>query len=279
MPRRFTKGLFKTLWILRDYLPEIVVGGGWTPFLYYRYLFKDTDRDPIFTRDIDLLVKPKVPVIGSLTIDQLLEKERFKAVFKSRDTPPVIHYEGEFEGEPVEIEFLTDQVGSDSDLVKRVQPDLHAEALRFISIVIENTIELMISGKDLQGMSGQLSVKVPTPAAYIFHKGLIYRRRQDPRKGDKDLYYIFDLLTIGRKLMPAIMDDFAGLAQRYTPWFKAFIKNLETDFADPSSDGVLRVLDQRPTGAFMDLDDDQFRYFVHGAFLSLRKDLEEVFSG
>ncbi len=52
MPRRFTKGLFKTLWILRDYLPEIVVGGGWAPFLYYRYLVKDTDRDLIFTRAI-----------------------------------------------------------------------------------------------------------------------------------------------------------------------------------------------------------------------------------
>lgn len=275
MPRRFTKGLFKTLWILRAYLPEIVVGGGWAPFLYYQYFLKDTDRDLIFTRDIDLLVKPKVPIIGSRTIDQLLEKEGFKAVFKSRDTPPVIHYEGEFEGEPVEIEFLTDQVGSESDLVKKVQPDLHAEALRFISIVVENTIELTISGKDLPGVSGQLSVKVPTPAAYIFHKGLVYRRRQDPRKGDKDLYYIFDLLTGCKKLMPSIMDDFADLAQRYTPWFKAFIKNLETDFADPASEGVLRVLDQRPTGAFMDLDDDQFRYFVNGAFLSLNKDLIE----
>ncbi len=86
----------------------------------------------------------------------------------------MIHYEGEFEGEPVEIEFLTDQVGFDSDLVKKVQPDLHAEALRFISIVVENTIELTISGKDLPGMNGQLSVKVPTSAAYIFHKGLVY---------------------------------------------------------------------------------------------------------
>jgi hypothetical protein len=275
MTQHFAKGLFKTLWILRDYLPEIVVGGGWAPFLYYRYLLEDTDRDPIFTRDIDLLVKLKVPVIGSRTIDQLLEKEGFKAVFKSRDKPPVIHYGGEFEGEPVEIEFLTDQVGSDSDLVKKVQPDLHAEALRFISIVIENTIELMISGKDLPGLSGQLSVKVPTPAAYIFHKGLVYRRRQDSRKGDKDLYYIFDLLTGCRKLMPSVMDDFAGLAQRYTPWFKAFIKNLETDFADPASEGVLRVLAQRPAGAFMDLDDDQFRYFVTGTFLSINRDLIE----
>jgi hypothetical protein len=49
---------------LRDYLPEIVVGGGWAPFLYHRYLFRDSKREPIFTRDIDLMVGPKVPVNG-----------------------------------------------------------------------------------------------------------------------------------------------------------------------------------------------------------------------
>lgn len=28
----FTRGFFNTLAILRSYLPEIVIGGGWVPF-------------------------------------------------------------------------------------------------------------------------------------------------------------------------------------------------------------------------------------------------------
>lgn len=147
-----------------------------------------------------------------------------------------------------------------------------------ISIVTENTIALTISEGDLPKGGGHLIVKVPTPAAYIFHKGLVYRRRQDFRKGDKDLYYIFDLLSGCRLLMPSMMDDFASLAQKYPSWYKTFIKNIEIDFADPASEGVLRVLDQRPTSAFSYLDDDQFRHFVNGVFVSLKKNLIEFLS-
>ncbi|MCB2149372.1 MAG: hypothetical protein KQI81_23025, partial [Deltaproteobacteria bacterium] len=72
MNDRLAGGLFKALGILREYLSEIVVGGGWAPFLYHRYLFRDCKREPIFTRDIDLMVRPKVPVVGRKTIDKVL---------------------------------------------------------------------------------------------------------------------------------------------------------------------------------------------------------------
>jgi hypothetical protein len=80
----FIVGFLKTLRILKDYLPVIVVGGGWAPFIYYRYLLGDKEHEPIRTRDIDIMVQAQVPVIGSKTVDQLLEEAGFKAVFKSR---------------------------------------------------------------------------------------------------------------------------------------------------------------------------------------------------
>lgn len=273
MNDRFATGLLNTLWILRDYLSEIVVGGGWVPFLYYRYLIENSDRETIFTRDIDLLVKSQVPVIGSQTIDKLLGAAGLKTVFKSRDTPPLIHYEGEIDGVAVEIEFLTDQPGSSSDSVRKVQPDLYAEALRFISLVVDNTVELTISHRAFGEEGAQLIVKVPTPAAYVFHKGLIYRRRKDQRKGYKDLYYIFDILTGCHKMMPSIMDDFVRLARLHKSWFRTFVNNLGTDFADADSDGVLRIVEQRPANVFQDLDEDQFRNFVYGTFEKFKKEL------
>ena len=273
MNDRFATGLLNTLWILRDYLSEIVVGGGWVPFLYYRYLIEKSDRETIFTRDIDLLVKSQVPVIGSQTIDKLLGAAGLKTVFKSRDTPPLIHYEGEIDGVAVEIEFLTDQPGSSSDSVRKVQPDLYAEALRFISLVVDNTVELTISHRAFGEEGAQLIVKVPTPAAYVFHKGLIYRRRKDQRKGYKDLYYIFDILTGCHKMMPSIMDDFVRLARLHKSWFRTFVNNLGTDFADADSDGVLRIVEQRPADVFQDLDEDQFRIFVYGTFEKFRSEL------
>jgi hypothetical protein len=41
MTEDFTRGLLKTLAVMRAYHLQIVIGGGWAPFLYYRYLSKN----------------------------------------------------------------------------------------------------------------------------------------------------------------------------------------------------------------------------------------------
>jgi len=63
MPENFKTGFLKALCSIRDYLPEIVIGGGWVPLIYYHYLLGDKSKDSIRTIDIDLMVKDKFPVI------------------------------------------------------------------------------------------------------------------------------------------------------------------------------------------------------------------------
>lgn len=116
-------------------------------------------------------------------------------------------------------------------------------------------------------------IKVPTPAAYIFHKGLIYKRRRDQRKMYKDLYYIFDILTGSPDRAPSIIKDFEGLSKKYQGWFQRLIKNIDTDFTGPASDVVLGVVGQRPPDAFAGLDDDQFKNFVFGTLLEIKETL------
>ncbi|MFH1674290.1 MAG: GSU2403 family nucleotidyltransferase fold protein [Pseudomonadota bacterium] len=269
----FITGFLKTLWILKDYLPVIVVGGGWAPFIYYRYLLKDKEHEPIHTRDIDFMVQTQVPVIGSKTVDQLLVAAGFEAIFKSRDIPPLIHYEGNIDGLDVEIEFLTDQTGSRSDLILKVQNGLHAEALRFTSIVVENAIEVTIDDTVSEADPFVLKVKVPTPSAYIFHKGLVFMRRRDREKRAKDLYYIFDIMTGCSQIKPDIMDGLEDLSKKYPAWFRTFIKNLGLYFESPISEGVLLVAEQRPSSAFPGLDEDQFKRYVFTAFGEIIQDL------
>ena len=60
----FKKGFLKTLWILREYLPEIIIGGGWAPLVYYHYLIKEKSKKSIRTRDIDIYVKTELPTCG-----------------------------------------------------------------------------------------------------------------------------------------------------------------------------------------------------------------------
>ena len=212
MAEDFKDGFLKTLWIIRDYLSVIVVGGGWVPLIYYHYVLADKSKEPIRTRDLDLLVDLELPVIGSKTVDQLLLEAGFEPVFKSSDTPPVIRYEGTIAGQEVEIEFLTDQRGAKEDVAIEVQKGLHAEALRFVSIPINNVIEVIIDDFLIGEGSQPLRVKVPAPEAFIFHKGLTFVRRKDKQKRAKDLYYVFDILTNCSEFSERIIK---GLKQRY----------------------------------------------------------------
>ncbi|MCJ7772159.1 MAG: GSU2403 family nucleotidyltransferase fold protein, partial [Desulfobacterales bacterium] len=184
----------------------------------------------------------------------------------------LIYYEGNIDGLDVEIEFLTEQTGSSSDLVLKVQNGLHAEALRFISILIENVMDVKI---DDVGPTKYITVKVPTPSAYIFHKGLIFSRRRDRKKRAKDLYYIFDIITGCSRITPDIMTGFESLLQKYPAWYQTFLKNLSSNFETPSSEGVLWVTEQRPTAAFPKLNEDQFKNFVVTVFREFIQNLSK----
>ena len=266
MSEDFKAGFLKTLWILKSYLPEIVVGGGWVPLVYYHYLLADKSKDPIHTRDIDILVDEKLPVIGSKTIDQLLSEAGFEAKFKTLEKQPAMSYEGNVDGHEVEIEFLTHQKGAKEATAVEVQKGLKAQPLRFTTISINNTIEVEIDDFPGGGKTS-LKVRVPSPGAYLFHKGLVFPRRQMRQKKAKDLYYIFDILANCPELREQIVVELDELKKAYPAnWFKNFRKNLKTYFSTIVSEGVILVAEQRPKSAFPELNGEQFKQYVLSIF-------------
>ncbi len=274
MAEDFKNGFLKTLWILREYLPVIIIGGGWAPLIYYHYLIKDKSKEPMRTRDIDLFVKIRLPVIGDKTIDQLLVESGLQPKFKSNDNPPVIYYEGDIEGDNVEIEFLTDKRGAKEDTVIEVQKGLHAVALRFVSIILDNSIEVDIDDLMIEGKLYPLKIRVPSPEAYIFHKGLIFDRRKGKAKKAKDLYYIFDILVNCTELHDSIIDGLKRFEKGYSSWFSRFLHNMENNFLDLNSEGVIMISSQRPANAFPDLTDNQFKQYTLGKFQELIKEIK-----
>lgn len=266
MQNIFKSGFLQTLVCLRDYLSVVVVGGGWAPLIYYHYLLKDKTIHPIMTKDIDFMVTHRVPVIGDRTIDEILQDAGLTPVFKSMDNPPVMHYEGNIKDDDVEIEFLTDLTGSDDSLVIKVQNGLNAEALRYISLITENTLDVEIDDLPPDSPHESLKVKVPQPGAYIFQKGLIFKRRKTKEKKAKDLYYIFDIFVNCREIEEQIFNEMKNLTGAHTAWFEKMITNMETYFPEVISDGVYMLLNQRPADALPDLTDDQFKQYAHGIF-------------
>ncbi len=269
MIQNYKFGLFRTLWILREYLSEIVLGGGWVPFIYYHYLLKNKSIDPVRTYDIDLLVNTRIPVLGSKTIDELLLEAGLKSAFKTISTPPIIHYEGKIQDYEVEIEFLTDQRGSIEDIVVEVQKGLHAEALRYISVATENIIKIEIDDFVTEDGIQTIEVQVPSPAAYIFHKGLVFRKRREEVKKAKDLYYIFNILLHCEEIRTEINAGLNELKNKYPTWFNRFERNLDEYFSGVESDGVKFVSDQRIATDLPNLDENQFSLYVYTTFREL----------
>jgi len=247
------------------------------PFLYYRYLANDHDHVPVLTRDIDVMVGHQVPIVGPKTIDEILTKEaKLTTAFKNLDNPAVIHYEGTIDGIEVEIEFLTDQTGSQEEKVLVVQKGLHAEALRYVSIIVENTLLLEVDDAESVVGDGPLIVQVPKPAAYIFQKGLSFPARRDKLKAFKDLYYIFDILAGIPDEYLFEEGDFEVLSGKQPAWFKQFLSNLGTQFKSVDPAGPIRIVEQRPADAFSDLNDDQLRDFAQGTMEQFIQKLEPL---
>lgn len=266
MSNLFKREFFETLSILEDYLSDIVIAGGWVPLVYYHYLLSDKTREPLRTKDIDIVVPENLKKRKNKTVDSILTEAGFKTSFKSHHTPPVISYEGTIGDFEVEIEFLTHLRGAGKDHVVLVQKGLHAQQLRFIIVLLDNIINIKIDDFKLKG-NRFLRIRVPSPGAFVFQKGLTFVRRVKPVKKAKDLYYIFDLLSNRDKLHDQIIEDINSFKKSYPEsWTKQFKRNLQTHFSDGNAEGVPLVRSQRPDSAFSEMNDAQFRQYTAGIF-------------
>jgi hypothetical protein len=257
--------------VLRPYLDDIVIAGGWVPYLYAEHLPPPGETIALKTRDLDLAVPREVPERDK-TIDQLLNDADFACEFRSLGTPPVTVYLATHAGDEVEIEFITTAQGDDPG-VRRVQSGLTAQELRYVDLLLEHTWTLPLDALSAGELEG--SVRVPTPAAFILQKALSHKSRTDALKREKDLYYIFYVMDGFRGWHPWIREELRKLAIARRSWFRRALQGLEGAFETPSSSGVVTLLNQRPGTAYSGLDDDQFRQYSWSVMQTLLEMMRE----
>lgn len=190
--------------------------------------------------DIDLVVPRRLVESGRPTVDELLCQAGYEPRIYGSEISSVTKYELSL---PVaEVEFLTPEVGRPGKASLPVQRGLTAQALRYLSIILENTMEIRVSDT-LPGLTVNLPVRVPSPAGFVYQKGLTLLRRRS--RVAKDLYYIFDLIDSSSELSYSILRDMATLRENYkSSWFKTFLKNLERYFPEDNGEGPILVASQ-----------------------------------
>jgi hypothetical protein len=253
--------LFKTLDTLKPYLDEIVIVGGWVPFLYRKYGEIPARHPSVRTTDIDIAVPRQVPDKGRPTVDNLLSRAGYTAQVFGSDSPPIVKYE--LATPATEIEFITPEIGRPGKPAIFVQLGLTAQALRYVQILLENTRQIAINDS-ISGVDVSSLIRVPSPAAFIFQKALTLPQRRS--KAAKDLYYIFDLLDSTTEMQYLIPAEIRLLQTQYaSKWFRSAIRNLDRYFPRSGGEGPALVATQY-TGA---MNTETFRNYTQRIFRDL----------
>ncbi|HEX9940054.1 MAG TPA: GSU2403 family nucleotidyltransferase fold protein [Longimicrobium sp.] len=215
---RLERGLRAVLWELRDYLPDLVLIGGWAPHLHRRYgPFADWRGDLSLTSELDLLVNRHLARAGRPSLPDILTAADFdqapgssvNAVWARRaDAGELIEFLVPFAGRPRRGQVT---------VPVQEQPGLTAIPLHHVDMLARHTTVLRIPILTHHA-EVTLEVHVPTLGAYAVNKAYTFSRRGTPNdpgeapKSAKDLLYLHDLMAAGAAVADQIERDVAAVA-------------------------------------------------------------------
>lgn len=236
--------LLGTLAALGEYLEDMVLVGGWVPHLYRKIWSPESPVRERRTLDLDAAVRGRVPVRQGSRLDVLLAAEGYAKRLAGPSGLAAQIYESPPNSDLLPIEFLAPLTGPREQATVEIQQGVTAQALRYLNILLDNSFDIRLSGQALPGPLVELTVRIPTPGAYILHRGLIHARGRSSRRG-KDLYYIFETWASLRDRRDLIVTEIAEIRARYPrAWYRRFRSNVEALFSSSVAEGVLLVFEQ-----------------------------------
>ena len=228
---KLEKGFFETVEILKEYLPQIVIVGGWCPYLYAHHLWKRKIPNIPTTLDIDLGVLETGNQHFETTVYEKLKSGglALERLYAEEETPVEFIYKKK--AVEIKIEFITSFETTDDTLNRFLGSELACNRIEAFELLLKQTLTVPIKIK-----AETLSLRIPTPEMFLYHKGITFVMRSVDFKRDKDLFYVYFILKFhpdSRKLLEALngfkADDF----------FHAFRQNLRDYLSEMSSPGYL----------------------------------------
>lgn len=207
----------RVLWVLRDYLPDLVVIGGWVPYLYKRYSGLSWVGNQSRTAEVDVLMTPPLPVRQGTSLDAKLRAAGLTP--KGTLDPSAIWETVNNSGE--QIEFLTPLKGTALQRGATVGVPGHggvgAIMLSGLELLATHTTTLTVPVGDFDGRFQEVTVRVPRLGAYVVSKGGTVLARQAHASGPnpkqaKDLVYLHDVMAAGLGVRQRVESDIRDLS-------------------------------------------------------------------
>ncbi len=207
-------------------LRHFIIIGSWSVY-FYKYYFNSKNYSTfIRTIDMDFLIPIPARFHGNIRILDLLEDLGFIEEYKgSKGYMKISHPD-------LIVEFLVPERGRGHDEPYSIpQLSINAVPLRYLDFLAENTISITVEG---------LRIKLPHPAAYALHKFIVFKRRRNADKHDRD---IEGALRVFQALIDhgdvAVIKRIFG--KMHKKWKKTIIDNLRT----MKEAGVIDILESK----------------------------------
>jgi hypothetical protein len=240
---------------LGPYRGKAVLAGGMVPVIY-RHLdsVREIERIPLTTFDLDIAVPGRLGGRGHPPVSELLDRAAFEMRLRGSDDPPVAIYQHSrhrCDGiDPIHVEFLapltgpeTERVGGRRRLVE-VQHGFRAQALRYVGLLLERPLAVHSARVPALCIPEPgVEFQVPHPAMFILQKMLCRDERQADKR-DKDLAYVFDVVTVFTPMwseIGAVARDVASGNPTQAAWIESARKKLTALFSSPTADGPISV--------------------------------------
>jgi hypothetical protein len=223
------KALSDTLAALGDSLKNLVLVGGWLPFIYAQYVWRMSAVDIPQTTDIDLGVREAGIGRYPSTVFEKLQKAGLTAqrLHPNEDTPlQFVYKRGK---SAVRVEFLTSDHTSDDTRARFLGKDLAWSRLAAFDVILDGAQPQWL---ELGGRSFQ--VNIPPAARFFFHKALIFEARDNDYKKGKDLYTFWWGLRFAPEPETLIQEI---LALKSLEYFEHFRETILEQFKDAGAPG------------------------------------------
>lgn len=183
--------------VLRPWLPDVVIAGGWAHRLHRLHAFAETPGYmPLMTRDVDIAIGRLAAIGGDMR--EVLRASGFKEEMSGEARPPITYYHLGSPEQPFYVEFLTPLVGSENRRdgtpnITTTTGGVSAQKLRHLEILLRGPWSVDIGPDNGFPLEQPATVTVPNPAAYVAQKLLIFGRRNREDQ-ERDILYIHDTL-------------------------------------------------------------------------------------
>jgi hypothetical protein len=236
------KLLIKVIDDLADFLPYLVLVGGWVPYIYARYIWKNVPNMAVTTGDIDFGVGAQ-DYNGKDTVASCVQRlgygERHVSMDRSFPFVPIVK---DASGDvKAEVEFITDPKVSRKLVNKIVGQEIKINEIQHFSLLLGSVLTAQMDLK---------SIQIPTESMFTFHKLLTFVDRENKEKLRKDLYYVYYMLRFCPK-REQLADDVVALIKKRKEG-KQVKENLKEYFSSVDSKGPLFVEQENGPDAYID---------------------------